>query len=61
MEGLGQPSLTRTQVSALALMREVRRVSNGTLRLPGLDSRDATQALTDVVNRCLAYRVGGRR
>lgn len=61
VESLGQPGLTRTQVSALALMREGRQVSNGSLRQLGLDSRDATQALTDLVNRGLAYRVGGRR
>ena len=44
VEGLGQPGLTRTQVSALALMREGRQVSNGTLRQLGVDSRDATTA-----------------
>ena len=61
VESLRQPGLTRTQVSALALMREGRQVSNGTLRQLGLDSRDATIALTDLVNRGLAYKVGGRR
>lgn len=58
---LGQPGLSQAQVSALALMREGRHVSNGTLRQLGLDSRDATQALADLVARGLAYRVGGRR
>lgn len=61
VERLGQPGLTRTQVSALALMREGRQVSNGTLRQLGLDSRDATSALADLVSRGLAYKVGGRR
>ena len=42
VQSLGQPGLTRTQVSALALMREGRQVSSGTLRQLGLDSRDAT-------------------
>jgi len=60
VESLRQPGLTRIQVSALALMREGRQVSNGTLRQIGLDSRDATVALTDLVNRGLAYKVGGR-
>jgi ATP-dependent DNA helicase RecG len=61
IEGLNQPGLSQAQVSALALMREGRQVSNGTLRQLGLDSRDATHALTDLVNRGLAYRAGGRR
>ena len=61
VESLRQPGLTRTQVSALALMREGRQVSNGTLRQLGLDSRDATIALVDLVDRGLAYKVGGRR
>lgn len=61
VQSLGQPGLTRTQVSALALMHEGRQVSNGTLRQLGHDSRDATNALTDLVNRGLAYKVGGRR
>lgn len=58
---LGEPGLTQAQVSALALMREGRQVSNGTLRQLGLDSRDATQALADLVGRGLAYKIGGRR
>ena len=61
IERLNQPGLSQAQVSALALMREGRQVSNGTLRQLGLDSRDATQALADLVARGLAYRVGGRR
>lgn len=61
IEGLGEPGLSEAQVSALALMREGRPVSNATLRQLGLDSRVATAALTDLVNRRLAYRVGGRR
>lgn len=61
IEGLGQPGLSRAQVSALALMREGRQVSNGTLRQLGLDSREATQALADLVTRGLAHKVGGRR
>lgn len=61
IEGLGEPGLSQTQVTALALMRDGRTVSNGTLRQLGLDSRDATAALSDLVNRGLAYRVGGRR
>ncbi len=58
---LRQDSLSHAQVSALALMREGRTVSNGTLRQLGLDSRDATAALADLVARGLAIRVGGRR
>lgn len=61
VQSLGQPGLTRAQVSALALMREGRQISNGTLRQLGLDSRDATAALIDLVNHGLAYKVGGRR
>lgn len=61
IERLGQPDLSQAQISALALMREGRQVSNGTLRQLGLDSRDATHALADLVSRGLAYRVGGRR
>jgi ATP-dependent DNA helicase RecG len=61
VESLRQPGLSRTQVSALALMREGRQVANGTLRQLGLDSRDATNALADLVGRGLAYKVGGRR
>ena len=59
--GLGQQGLSQGQVSALALMKEGRQVSNGTLRQLGLHRRDATQALADLVARGLAYRVGGRR
>ena len=61
MQGLGQPGLTRTQVGALALTREDRQVSKRDAAPARADSRDATQALTDLVNRGLAYRVGGRR
>jgi len=61
VEGLGQARLSQAQVSALALMKEGRQVSNGTLRQLGLDSRDATQALADLVARGLVHRVGGRR
>jgi ATP-dependent DNA helicase RecG len=60
IEGLGQPGLSQAQISALALMREGRHVSNGTLRQLRLDSRDATHALADLVDRGLAYRSGGR-
>lgn len=58
---VGEPGLTQAQIGALALMREGRQVSNATLRQLGLDSREATQALTDLVSRGLADRVGGRR
>jgi ATP-dependent DNA helicase RecG len=61
VEGLGQEGLSQAQVNALALMREGRTVSNGTLRQLGLDSREATQALADLVSRGLALRAGGRR
>lgn len=61
VEGLGQARLSQAQVSALALLKEGRQVSNGTLRQLGLDSRDATQALADLVARGLVHRVGGRR
>lgn len=61
VESLHQPGLTRAQLSALALMREGRQVSHGTLRQLGLDSREATHALADLVDRGLAYKVGGRR
>lgn len=61
IQSLGQPGLSQAQISALALMKEGRQVSNGTLRQLGLDSRDATHALADLVARGLAYRSGGRR
>lgn len=61
IKDLGAPDLTEAQVGALALMREGRQVSNGTLRQLGLDSRDATQALADLVTRGIAYKIGGRR
>ncbi|MFN8075186.1 MAG: ATP-binding protein [Kineosporiaceae bacterium] len=61
IESLGEPGLSRAQVNALALMREGRPVSNATLRQMGLDGREATAALSDLVSRRLAYRVGGRR
>lgn len=61
IQGLDQPGLSQAQISALALMKEGRQVSNGTLRQLGLDSRDATHALADLVARGLAYRSGGRR
>jgi ATP-dependent DNA helicase RecG len=61
VESLHEPGLTHAQVSVLALMREGRQVSNGTLRQLGLDSRDATHALADLVSRGLAYKAGGRR
>ncbi len=58
---LGEAGLTQAQIGALALMREGRPVSNATLRQLGLDSRESTQALTDLVSRGLTDRVGGRR
>jgi ATP-dependent DNA helicase RecG len=58
---LRQDGLTDAQCMALALMREGRHVTNAHLRQLGLDSRDATTALTDLVNRGLATKVGGRR
>lgn len=61
IESLDQSGLSRAQISALALMREGRHVSNGTLRQLGLDSREATQALGDLVTRGLVSRVGGHR
>lgn len=42
-------------------MREGRQVSNRTLRQFGLDSGEVTQALAELVNRGLPYKVGGRR
>ena len=61
VEGLKEPDLSEAQVSALALMRKGRPVSNGTLRQLGLDNRVATTALRDLVGRGLAYRLGGKR
>lgn len=61
IEQLGVGGLTHAQMSALALMHEGRSMSNGTLRQLGLDSRDATAVLSDLVARGLAYKVGGRR
>lgn len=61
IEGLHEPGLSEAQVSALALMREGRPVSNGTHRQLGLDSWVATLPLSDLVGRGLAYRVGSRR
>lgn len=58
---LGQDGLTDAQCLALALMREGREVTNAHLRQLGLDSRHATAALVDLVNRGLASRTGGRR
>lgn len=58
---LGQANLTDEQCLALALMREGREVTNAHLRQLGLDSRHATAALVDLVNRGLASRTGGRR
>lgn len=61
IEDIGEPGLSQAQISALALMREGRRVSNSLLRQLGLDGRDATAALSDLVARGLAYKIGGRR
>lgn len=57
----GQAGLTEAQCLALALMREGRYVTNAHLRQLGLDSRDATSALADLVRRGLAAKTGGRR
>ena len=61
IRGLGQVGLTDAQHLALALMREGRQVSNASLRQLGLDSRDATAALADLVQRGIAVKTGGRR
>lgn len=61
INGLGQRGLTHAQCLALALMREGRHVTNAQLRQLGLDSRDATTALADLVRRGLAVKTGGRR
>jgi ATP-dependent DNA helicase RecG len=60
INSLGQKGLTDAQCLALALMRE-RYVTNAHLRQLGLDSRDATSALADLVRRGLAAKTGGRR
>jgi ATP-dependent DNA helicase RecG len=59
--GLGQQGLSDTQAMALALMRESGSVNNGKLRQLGVERQDATAALTDLVDRRLAVRFGGRR
>ncbi|MFQ1003544.1 ATP-binding protein [Modestobacter sp. SSW1-42] len=53
--------LTEAQCMALALMREGRTVTNSSLRQLGLDSREATTTLVDLVERGLARTWGGRR
>lgn len=58
---LAQPDLSADQVNALALMRGGQRVSNAELRQLGVDGRAATVALTDLVARGLAMKIGGRR
>ncbi len=60
LQSLGT-GLTDAQCMALALMREGRTVTNASLRQLGLDSREATTALTDLVERQLARSWGGRR
>lgn len=60
LEGLA-PEVTEAQRMALALMREGRAVTNASLRQLGLDSRDATSALTGLVDKRLARTWGGRR
>jgi ATP-dependent DNA helicase RecG len=59
--GLRQQGLSQAQCMALALMRDGRRVSNASLRRLGLDSREATTALSDLVSRRLVIRTGGKR
>jgi ATP-dependent DNA helicase RecG len=59
--GLGQAGLTEAQCMALGLMRTGRPITNAQLRQLGLDSREATSALGDLVVRGLAARTGGRR
>lgn len=53
--------LTDAQHMALAMLRHGTEVSNERLRSWGLDSREATTALSDLVSRGLAERSGGRR
>lgn len=55
------PGLSEPQCMALALMRQGRRVTNASMRQLGLDSREATGALTGLVERGLAVSRGGRR
>jgi ATP-dependent DNA helicase RecG len=61
ISSLGQAGLTTAQHLALALMREGRQVSNASLRQLGFDSREATAALADLVQRGLVVKTGGRR
>jgi ATP-dependent DNA helicase RecG len=61
LETLGQDGLTDAQCMALALMREGRVITNATLRQLGLDRREATAALSDLVARGLAVAFDGRR
>ncbi|WIG17202.1 ATP-binding protein [Kocuria rosea] len=58
---LGVTGLTDAQHMALAMLHHGTEVSNERLRSWGLDSREATAALTDLVDRGLAERSGGRR
>ena len=60
LEGLGS-GLTEFQRMALALMRDGRAVTNASLQRLGCDSRNATAALTGLVERGLAISRGGRR
>lgn len=55
------PGLSEQQCMALALMREGRTVTNASLRQLGVDSRAATTALSNLVERGLAESRNGRR
>lgn len=58
---LGGTGLADAQHMALAMLRHSTEVSDERLRSWGSASRDATAALTDLVDRKVADRAGGRR
>lgn len=58
---LGAVDLTDAQHMALAMLRTNGSVSNEMLRVWGIESHAATQALTDLVSRGVVVKHGGRR
>ena len=61
IESLDSGPFTDTQAMALAMMRHGRVLTNAHLRQIGIDSRDASALLANLVARDLAVRTGGRR
>ncbi|MET0422644.1 MAG: ATP-binding protein [Actinoplanes sp.] len=59
--GLGQPGLSKEQHLALAEMRAGRALTNQMMRNLGLEAHQAAAALSDLVARGVAVRIGERR